>query len=201
MAGRTCSSPTCATTALFHNPGAKGFWLDTTVETGVAAVSGQYVGWGDGFYDYDNDGWKDLFIVNGGLHWLIPMEDSLLRNNGDSTFTDVSSQAGDYFKFKKVGRGACFGDYDNDGLMDVFVVTLGGKGILLHAKPPASRTAQSLAHDQAGGNQEQSRWIWRQPGSCRRRPHQYVAGSLRKRISFARRPAPALRLGAARSRR
>ena len=123
---------------LFHNPGAKGFWLDTTVETGVAAVSGQYVGWGDGFYDYDNDGWKDLFVVNGGLHWLIPMEDSLLRNNGNSTFTDVSSAAGDYFKFKKVGRGACFGDYDNDGYIDAFIVVLGGKGILLHAKPPAA---------------------------------------------------------------
>ena len=89
---------------LFHNPGREGFWLDTTVETGVAAVSGQYVAWGDGFFDYDNDGWKDIFVVNGGLHWLIPMEDSLLRNNGDSTFTDVSSQSGEYFKFKKVGR-------------------------------------------------------------------------------------------------
>ncbi len=121
---------------LFHNPGPKGFWLDTTVETGVAAVSGQYVAWGDGFYDYDNDGWKDIFVVNGGLHWLIPMEDSLLRNNGDSTFTDVSSQSGDYFKFKKVGRGACFADYDNDGYMDAFIVVLGGKGILLHANPP-----------------------------------------------------------------
>ena len=123
---------------LFHNPGPKGFWLDTTVETGVAAVSGQYVAWGDGFYDYDNDGWKDILVVNGGLHWLIPMEDSLLRNNGDSTFTDVSSQSGDYFKFKKVGRGACFADYDNDGYMDTFIVVLGGKGILLHAHPPTA---------------------------------------------------------------
>ncbi len=121
---------------LFHNPGAKGFWLDTTVETGVAQVSGQYVAWGDGFFDFDNDGWKDLFIVNGGLHWLIPMEDSVLRNNGDSTFTDVSSQSGSYFKFKKVGRGACFADYDNDGYMDAFIVVLGGKGILLHNNPP-----------------------------------------------------------------
>ena len=121
---------------LFHNPGPKGFWLDTTVETGVAAVSGQYVAWGDGFFDFDNDGWKDLFIVNGGLHWLIPMEDSILRNNGDSTFTDVSSQLGSYFKTKKVGRGACFGDYDNDGYMDAFIVVLGGKGILLHNNPP-----------------------------------------------------------------
>jgi hypothetical protein len=121
---------------LFHNPGPKGFWLDTTVETGVAAVSGQYVAWGDGFFDFDNDGWKDLFIVNGGLHWLIPMEDSVLRNNGDSTFTDVSSQLGSYFKTKKVGRGACFADYDNDGYIDAFIMVLGGKGILLHNNPP-----------------------------------------------------------------
>jgi hypothetical protein len=121
---------------LFHNPGAKGFWLDTTVETGVAQVSGQYTAWGDGFLDFDNDGWKDLFIVNGGLHWLIPMEDSVLRNNGDSTFTDVSSQLGSYFNFKKVGRGACFADYDNDGYIDAFIMVLGGKGILLHNTPP-----------------------------------------------------------------
>jgi len=121
---------------LFHNPGAKGFWLDSTVETGVAQVSGQYVAWGDGFFDFDNDGWRDLFIVNGGLHWLIPMEDSVLRNNGDSTFTDVSSQLGSYFKLKKVGRGACFADYDNDGYIDGFIMVLGGKGILLHNNPP-----------------------------------------------------------------
>jgi hypothetical protein len=121
---------------LFHNPGPKGFWLDTTVETGVAQVSGQYVAWGDGFFDFDNDGWKDLFIVNGGLHWLIPMEDSVLRNNGNSTFTDVSSELGSYFKFKKVGRGACFADYDNDGYIDAFIMVLGGKGILLHNNPP-----------------------------------------------------------------
>jgi hypothetical protein len=121
---------------LFHNPGATGFFLDTTVETGVAQVSGQYVAWGDGFFDFDNDGWKDLYVVNGGLHWLVPMEDSVLRNNGDSTFTDVSKKLGNYFDFKKVGRGACFADYDNDGYLDGFIVVLGGKGILLHNNPP-----------------------------------------------------------------
>jgi len=124
---------------LFHNPGVEQpYFLDTTVETGVAQVSGQYVAWGDGVFDFDNDGWKDVFIVNGGLHWMIPMEDSLLRNNGNSTFTDVSAKSGDYFKFKKVGRGACFADYDNDGLMDGFIVVLGGKGILLHVTQPTS---------------------------------------------------------------
>jgi len=120
----------------FQNEGKAGYFVDRTVESGVAGVSGQYVAWGDGIFDFDNDGWKDIFIVNGGLHWMIPMEDSLLRNNGDGTFTDVSSQAGGYFQTKKVGRGACFADYDNDGYIDAFIVVLGGKGILLHAKPP-----------------------------------------------------------------
>jgi hypothetical protein len=120
---------------LFHSPGPKGFWLDVSAESGVAPVSGQYVAWGDGFFDFDNDGWKDIYVINGGLHWLIPMEDSVLRNNGNSTFTDVSAQLGSYFKFKKVGRGACFADYDNDGYMDGFIMVLGGKGILLHNHP------------------------------------------------------------------
>ena len=122
---------------LFRNSNKDGFFTDTTVESGIARSSGQYVGWGDAMFDFDNDGWKDLFIVNGGLHWLVPMEDSLLRNNGNGIFTDVSAQAGAYFNTKKVGRGACFADYDNDGYIDAFIVVLGGKGILLHAKPPA----------------------------------------------------------------
>jgi hypothetical protein len=121
---------------LFRNSPKEGFFIDTTADAGIARVAGQYVGWGDGILDFDNDGWKDLFIVNGGLHWLIPMEDSLLRNNGNGTFTDISDEAGSYFRTKKVGRGACFADYDNDGYIDAFIVVLGGKGILLHAKPP-----------------------------------------------------------------
>jgi enediyne biosynthesis protein E4 len=122
---------------LFHNPGKlSSFFMDTTDEAGVGSVSGQYTGWGDGFFDFDNDGWKDVFIVNGGLTWLIPMEDALLRNNGNRTFTDVSTETGSFFKTRHVSRGACFADYDNDGFMDAFVMTLGGRGILLHNTPP-----------------------------------------------------------------
>jgi hypothetical protein len=124
---------------LFRNPGEEQpYFLDTTVETSMAQTSGQYVAWGDGFFDYDNDGWKDIFIVNGGLHWMVPMEDSLNRNNGNSTFTDVSLQAGSYFKSKNIGRGACWADYDNDGYIDGFIVNLGSRGILLHNNPPAA---------------------------------------------------------------
>ena len=137
---------------LFHNPGAKGFWLDTTVETGVAAVSGQYVAWGDGFYDYDNDGWKDLFIVNGGLHWLIPMEDSLLRNNGDSTFTDVSSQAGDYFKIQESRARRLLWRLRQRRLHGRFHRDAGRQRHSAARQAPRLRAAESLADDQAGGN-------------------------------------------------
>ncbi len=113
---------------------------DVTNASGIGSVSAQFVGWGDGLFDFDNDGWKDLFVVNGGLVWLIPQQSSLLRNQGDGTFTDVSLQAGSFFKTQIVSRGACFADYDNDGSIDAFIVTLGGKGILLHNTPPAAKS-------------------------------------------------------------
>jgi len=123
---------------LYHNPGKPGgFFEDMTNEAGIGEISGQYTGWGDGFFDFDNDGWKDIFIVNGGLTWLIPMESALLRNNGNMTFSDVSTQSGSFFEKRHVSRGAAFGDYDNDGYLDAFITTLGSKGILLHNTPPA----------------------------------------------------------------
>jgi len=123
---------------MFRNSLKEGFFIDTTADSGIARIAGQYVGWGDAIFDFDNDGLKDLFVVNGGLHWLIPMEDTLLRNNGNGTFSDVSAQAGSYFTTKKVGRGACFADFDNDGYIDAFIVVLGGKGILVRAAPPSA---------------------------------------------------------------
>ncbi len=123
---------------LYHNSG-KGFFTDVTNQSGIGAVTGQYVGWGDGFLDFDNDGWKDLFIVNGGLTWLIPMQSNLLRNNGNGTFSDVSTQAGSFFQQRHVSRCAAFADYDNDGYVDAFITTLGSKGILLHNTPPEGK--------------------------------------------------------------
>ena len=125
---------------LYHNPGrSDAMFEDVTDQSGVGAVSGQYAGWGVGLFDFDNDGWKDLFIVNGGMTWLVPMEAILLRNNGNGTFADVSTQAGGFFKSQYVGRGGCFGDYDNDGYVDAYLTTLNGEGILLHNSPPPGR--------------------------------------------------------------
>jgi hypothetical protein len=122
---------------LFLNPaGEHPYFLDTTVESGMAENSAQYVAWGNGFFDFDNDGWKDIFIVNGGLHWMVPMEDSLHRNTGDGAFADVSALAGGYFHSKHIGRGACFADYDNDGYIDGFIVNLGTPGVLIRNVPP-----------------------------------------------------------------
>ncbi len=123
---------------LYHNSGkAGGMFQDVTDRSGVGAASGQYAGWGSGFFDFDNDGWKDLFIVNGGMSWPVPMQSTLLRNNGDGTFADVSARAGEFFKEQIVGRGACFADYDNDGWIDAYITTLNGEGVLLHNTPPA----------------------------------------------------------------
>jgi hypothetical protein len=105
---------------------------DVTQQAGISQQTAQYTSWGTGAYDFDNDGWKDLFIAHGGLINMVPQEDSLFRNLGGGKFQDVSTTGGAFFDTKSVGRGACFADYDNDGKMDAFLVNLGGPGVLLH---------------------------------------------------------------------
>src|ERR1019366_5613954 len=102
---------------------------DVTQQAGISQQTAQYTSWGTGAYDFDNDGWKDLFIAHGGLINMVPQEDSLFRNLGGGKFQDVSTTGGPFFDTKSVGRGACFADYDNDGKMDAFLVNLGGPGV------------------------------------------------------------------------
>ncbi|MCU1302898.1 MAG: ASPIC/UnbV [Candidatus Sulfotelmatobacter sp.] len=90
-------------------------------------------GCGIAFYDYDNDGWLDIFIVNGWRLEGFPAGSEptshLFRNNRDGTFTDVTAKAG--VAHSGWGQGVCVGDYDNDGWDDLFV-TYYGKNILYH---------------------------------------------------------------------
>ncbi len=117
---------------LMRNVGNNKF-QDYTEKAGISQLAAQYVSWGTGVYDFDNDGWEDIFIAHGGLIHMVPMEHSILRNLGDWKFEDVSGTAGPFIeKTKTVARGAAFGDYDNDGRMDVFIVNLGGPAYLLH---------------------------------------------------------------------
>jgi hypothetical protein len=90
-------------------------------------------GTGVAIFDYDNDGWPDIFLVNGTRLEGIPKGDApsnhLYRNNHDGTFTDVTVQAG--LNATGWGQGVCVGDYDNDGWEDLFV-TYYGKNRLYH---------------------------------------------------------------------
>jgi len=90
-------------------------------------------GCGAAFYDYDNDGWLDIFLVNGWRLEGFPKGQEptshLFKNNRDGTFTDVTAKAG--LVHSGWGQGVCIGDYDNDGFEDLFV-TYFGKNVLYH---------------------------------------------------------------------
>lgn len=116
---------------LLHNTGKMSF-EDIGAETGVSQVNAQYVSWGTGIYDFDNDGLLDILIFHGGLIHLIPQEHTLFRGIGGGKFADVSRDAGQVLSDRTTARGACFADYDNDGKVDAFVVNLGGRGTLVH---------------------------------------------------------------------
>jgi hypothetical protein len=109
--------------ALYKNEG-NGVYTDKSYSSGLSPLCAQFVGWSSSFVDYDNDGDVDIFKANGALKHLYGHEDQLLENLDGEKFADVSLERGEYFQQEYVGRGACMGDYDNDGDMDVLVVNL-----------------------------------------------------------------------------
>jgi hypothetical protein len=119
------------TSNLYHNNG-DGTFSDVTIPSGIA-VNSRYVGWGCGFLDYDNDGWPDLMQINGHVYPEIAGHDIgqtfknprlVYRNMGNGQFKDVSSMMGPGISEHFSSRGAAFGDYDNDGDVDVLVLNM-----------------------------------------------------------------------------
>jgi hypothetical protein len=116
---------------LYKNLGGSEF-LDATRTAGLAAPTSRLTAWGTGAFDFDNDGYKDLFTANAAIldnsmeveHRPFALPNSLLRNRGDFTFEDVSAKAG--FTSPAAHRGAAFGDLNNDGKIDAVVTVLNG---------------------------------------------------------------------------
>ncbi len=116
---------------LYHNNG-DGTFTDVTFSSGIG-INNRYVAWGCGFLDYDNDGWPDLMQINGHVYPEIEGHDIgqtfknprlLYKNLGNGRFKDVSSEAGPGINELFSSRGAAFGDYDNDGDIDVVILNM-----------------------------------------------------------------------------
>jgi enediyne biosynthesis protein E4 len=126
---------------LYRNLG-KGFFEENTAAAGLG-VNSKYLGWGCGFFDADNDGWPDIFFVNGHVYPEIDrLEKSvgyrqrkvLYQNLGNGRFRDVSNVAGPAFHILSSARGCAFGDFDNDGRMDVLINSINDVPQLLRCK-------------------------------------------------------------------
>jgi enediyne biosynthesis protein E4 len=120
------------TNTLYRNTG-KGFFTDVSVSSGIAEDSYRDLSWGTGFFDFNNDGFKDLFVANGhifpqvdryGLKLSYRQQNKLYLNNGKEGFINVSALAGSAFQVMKSYRGAVFADFNNDGWIDIAVVAL-----------------------------------------------------------------------------
>jgi hypothetical protein len=113
---------------LYHSDGGLSF-TDLSYAAKVAAISLPLVGWGTKFFDYDNDGWNDLFVANGHVYPQLSdyrQRKLVHRNNRDGTFTEVAEQLGPALMEGRAARGTAFGDLDNDGDVDLVVGDLDG---------------------------------------------------------------------------
>ena len=114
------------TNTLYVNLG-EGLFEDRTREAGLGMPGRRFTGFGTFFFDYDNDGWLDLFVANGAVQ-LKPLgqPDQLFRNTGKGSFVEIVDGLSPEFSLLEVGRGAAFGDVDNDGDTDFLVANNNG---------------------------------------------------------------------------
>jgi enediyne biosynthesis protein E4 len=126
--------------SLYHNEG-NGLFVDEAPRSEVGRNTLVTLGFGCFFFDYDNDGWPDIFVADGHIENEIERVQKrvsyaepphLFRNLGSGRFQEVTGQMGTAFAGPKVARGAAYADIDNDGALDVLVTTNGGRSWLFH---------------------------------------------------------------------
>jgi hypothetical protein len=124
---------------LFEN-GGTGTFTDVTHLAGIGAAALPYLGWGVGFVDMDNDGRLDIFVANGHVYPAVDRQrrgtkflqrKQLFHNRGNKRFQDVTDSSAGGLLIEKSSRGAAFGDYDNDGDIDVLVINMNDRPTLL----------------------------------------------------------------------
>jgi hypothetical protein len=129
-------------TSLFHNDDGE-FFTDVSREAGLGRR--QYLGWGIGFVDVDDDGWPDLVIANGHVYPEVenkPIGDKylqptlLMRNLGNGKFTDLTASAGPGFAVDRPARGLAYGDIDGDGRPEIVIVNMNSTPSLLKNLKP-----------------------------------------------------------------
>ncbi len=117
----------------------KGTFEYVTGTTGVGGITQLHSGWGLKFADFDNDGWKDLFVAQSHVMdniekvqpYVSYLEPMLMMRNNRGKFEDISAQCGPVFKVRMAARGVAFGDLDNDGFIDMAVNVLQGRALIL----------------------------------------------------------------------
>jgi hypothetical protein len=146
--------------ALFRNNGDLNF-TDVSYPSGIARGSTPYVGWGDAFFDLDNDGWLDLIIVNGHVYPQVDTKDIgttfrepklLYLNQHDGTFRDISKLAGPAIQIPQVSRGLAVGDLFNDGRLEIVVENLEGEPMILQPQGGPRNHWVSFELEGAKGN-------------------------------------------------
>jgi hypothetical protein len=124
---------------------AQGFFTPNAGNKGLGDMPVHRLGFGIGFFDYDLDGWPDIFIANGHVNEDLERDDprasyeqtaQLFHNQGDGRYADASDRLGEYGRLPRVGRGTAFGDYDNDGDTDLLVTNNGQPAALLRNENP-----------------------------------------------------------------
>jgi hypothetical protein len=135
--------------SLYHNEG-NGLFVDEAPRSEVGRATLVTLGFGCFFFDYDNDGWQDIFVADGHIENEIERVQKrvsyaepphLFRNLGNGKFEEVTAKMGTGFAAPKVARGAAYADFNNDGALDVLVTTNGGPA---HLYRNEGGTSQSL---------------------------------------------------------